>query len=107
METLALNIDVVERDRVLTLVVEGDLDIATAPLLDEQLAAAEAKDIAALVVDLDRVEFMDSSGLHVLLRHVAYSSQNGNRLRLTNGSAQVQRLFEISGMSEHLPFLAG
>jgi anti-anti-sigma factor len=102
-----LNIDIVERDGVLTLVIEGDLDIASAPLLDEQLTAAESQDVAALVVDLNQVDFMDSSGLHVLLRHVAHSSQNGNRLRLTDGSAQVQRLFEAAGVSAHLPFLAG
>jgi anti-sigma B factor antagonist len=107
LETLAVNIDIVERDRVLTLVIEGDLDIATAPLLDEQLVAAEARDLAALVVDLDRVDFMDSTGLHVLLRHVAHSSQNGNRLRLTDGSAQVRRLFEVTGVSSQLPFLTG
>ncbi len=101
-----MNIDIVQRDRVLTLVIEGDLDIATAPLLDQQLVAAEAQDLATVVVDLDRVDFMDSSGLHVLLRHVAHSSQNGNRLRLTDGSVQVRRLFEVTGVSSQLPFIA-
>ncbi len=100
-----MNIDIVERDGVLTLVLAGDIDIATAPWLDEQLCTAEAKDAAAIVVDLDHVGFMDSSGLQVLLRHVAHSRQNGNRLRLTDGSAQVRRLFEVTGVSEHLPFL--
>lgn len=100
-----MKIDIVERSRALTLVVEGDLDIATAPLLDERLAGAEVSGAAVVVVDLDRVDFMDSSGLHVLLKHVAMSRQDGDRLRVTQGSVQVRRLFEIAGISDQLPFL--
>lgn len=100
-----MNIDVVERDGSLILIVDGDIDLGTAPMLDQELAQAQAGDHATIVVDLDQVSFIDSTGLHVLLKHAALSSQNGNRLRLTRGSAQVQRLFELTGTSDHLPFL--
>ena len=85
------------------LVVVGEVDLATAPLLDEKLRAATANCDGPVIVDLDRVSFMDSSGLQVLVSHTL-SSQNGCEVLLTRGSPQVQRLFEVSGMLEHLPF---
>jgi anti-sigma B factor antagonist len=100
-----LDIDIVERDGSLILVLEGELDIGTAPMLDQELERAETREAETLVVDLDRVAFIDSSGLHVLIKHAAISSQNGRRLRFTKGSDQVRRLFELTGTADHLPFV--
>jgi anti-sigma B factor antagonist len=98
-------IEIIERDGALVLVVEGEIDIATAPLLEQRLTEAEAGDAPQLIVDLDRVSFMDSTGLQVLVAHTL-SETNGRRIRLTKGSPQVQRLFTVSGMAEHLPFVS-
>ncbi len=100
-----MHIDVVERDGSLTLRVEGDLDLATAPLLDEEIERAAASDAAMIVVDLDQVGFIDSSGLYVLVRHVSRSRQDGRRVRLTKGSEQTQQLFKITGVLDHLLFV--
>jgi anti-sigma B factor antagonist len=101
----AFEIKIVERDDRVILVCEGELDIATAPLLDEQLTTAEATSTEMVVVDLDRVSFMDSTGLQVLISHTR-PSENGRRVGLTKGSAQVQRLFEITGVLDRLPFVS-
>jgi anti-sigma B factor antagonist len=98
-------IEIIERDEAVVLVVEGEIDIATAPLLEQRLTEAEAGDAPRLIVDLDRVSFMDSTGLQVLVAH-ALSETNGRRIRLTKGSPQVQRLFTVSGMADHLPFVS-
>lgn len=100
-----LEIDIIERDNAVVLVIEGEIDIATAPLLEARLAEAEAHDQPSVIVDLDRVSFMDSTGLQVLVAHTM-SETNGRRIRLTKGSPQVQRLFTISGMVDHLPFVS-
>ena len=100
----SLHIDIAQRNGATILSVLGEVDLATAPILDEQISAVEAGDASTIVVDLDRVSFMDSSGLQVLLAHV-FSDQNGSRIRLTRGSPQVVRLFTVSGMLEQLPFL--
>jgi len=98
-------IDTVGRDGSLVLVVRGELDIATSPQLDEALARARGTNAASIVVELGAVSFIDSSGLHVLIKHAR--SENGRaRVRLTRGSAQTQRLFELSGTAEHLPFVS-
>lgn len=100
----SLHIEIAQRNGATILSVLGEVDLATAPILDAQISTAEAGDSATIVVDLDGVSFMDSSGLQVLLTHV-FSEQNGNRIRLTRGSPQVVRLFTVSGMLEQLPFL--
>jgi anti-sigma B factor antagonist len=100
----SLHIDIAQRNGATILSVLGEVDLATAPILDEQISAVEAGDAATIVVDLDRVSFMDSSGLQVLLAHV-FSEQSGSRIRLTRGSPQVVRLFTVSGMLEQLPFI--
>jgi anti-sigma B factor antagonist len=100
----SLHIDIAQRNGATILSVLGEVDLATAPILDEQISAVEASDALTIVVDLDRVSFMDSSGLQVLLAHV-FSDQNGSRIRLTRGSPQVVRLFTVSGLLEQLPFV--
>ena len=100
----SLQIDIAQRNGATILSVLGEVDLATAPILDEQISAVEAGDATTIVVDLDRVSFMDSSGLQVLLTHV-FSEQNRSRIRLTRGSPQVVRLFTVSGMLEQLPFV--
>jgi anti-anti-sigma factor len=101
---------VVERPGSLVLILEGELDIATAPLLEEKLA--EAQQLATInacdrvIVDLDRVGFMDSTGLQILVRQTT-SDREGFQVLLTEGSEQVQRLFRLTGVRDHLPFAAG
>lgn len=100
-----VDIDIVERDHTLTLKVRGELDLATAPLLKERLEEAEAAEATNVVIDLDQVEFMDSTGLHVLLARFI-ENRNGTRYSLTQGSPQVRRLFEVAGVMDRLPFVA-
>lgn len=102
---LPLSIDTVERDGSLALVVQGELDIATSPLLDEALTRARATDAASIVVDLLAVTFIDSTALHVLIRHAGTASGRA-RVLLTKGSPQTQRVFELSGVLESLPFVS-
>jgi anti-anti-sigma factor len=99
-----VQIDIGHRNGAPVLSVVGEIDLATASILDEQITAAVESDASqTVVVDLDQVSFMDSSGLQILLSHI-FSEQNGSRLRVTKGSSQVHRLFEVSGMLDQLPF---
>jgi len=100
----SFDIDIVERGDAVILILDGEVDLATASLLEEKLSVVEAQEATNVIVDLDRVSFMDSTGLQVLIAHTL-AKQNGSRVRLTKGSAQVQRLFEVSGLRDHLPFV--
>jgi anti-anti-sigma factor len=87
-------------DRELILALKGELDLTTAPALDDELTRAEATNVPAIVVDLAQLDFIDSSGLRVLLRHAS----SDQRVRVTRGSPQVQRILEISGVVDYLRF---
>jgi anti-anti-sigma factor len=101
---IPLRIDTVGRDGSLVLVVQGELDIVSSPLLDEALVRARATAAASIVVDLGGVTFIDSTALHVLIKH-AGAEDGRARLRLTKGPDQTQRVFELSGALDYLPFV--
>jgi anti-anti-sigma factor len=104
-EASNIDIRVVERDGVVVVAVEGELDLCAAPEFELSLARAAESDAASIVVDLDRVSFMDSAGVHVLLQF-ALAPDQGTRLALTHGSPQVRRLFEVTGVRRFLPLVA-
>lgn len=99
-----IDIDIVERDDVVTVAVEGEVDLCAAALFEESLAVAAATDVPAIVLDLDRVSFMDSAGVHVLLQF-SISEGNRDRLSLIHVSSQVQRLLEATGVRRYLSFV--
>jgi anti-sigma B factor antagonist len=101
--TSAFKIDTIHCGGRVVLHVEGELDISTAPWLDRALAEAKAGDARSIVLDLGRLDFIDSSGLCVLMLHARCDSQSG-RLLFRKGSPQVQRVFELSGTAHLLPF---
>lgn len=96
-----IDIDIVERDGVVVVVVQGEVDLYVAPKFEESLARAGASQAPSIVVDLDRVDFMDSAGVHVLLQFWN-SCRIGTHLALTPGSPQVRRLLEVTGVRRYL-----
>jgi anti-anti-sigma factor len=80
----------------------GDLDLAAAPDFADALSLARSSDAATIVVDLAGLEFLDSTGIGVLVR--ACSSPDGRRMRLREGPPQVMRVLQISGLASELPF---
>jgi anti-sigma B factor antagonist len=97
-------IALVERDGAVLVVVEGELDLVTAGALRESLARAGASRAPSIILDLDRVSFMDSAGVHAIVGFSG-SAQGRDRLGLTSGSPQVRRLLEVSGARRFLTFV--
>jgi anti-anti-sigma factor len=92
-------------DGVERLVPVGELDLATAPILERAFDLAfDDGDVRMIVVDLAELSFMDSSGLHLLLR-MTEACRAGDRLRVVNGSPAVVRLLDVSGTSDLLPLV--
>jgi anti-anti-sigma factor len=80
----------------------GEIDMDTAPTLRDQLAAARAARLTT-VLDLSRVSFIDSSGLHVLLDGARWVDADRWGLFIVRPSEPVLRLFEVSGTLDKLP----
>ena len=87
-----------------TLRVEGDLELATAAIVERELLRAEATDAQAIVLDLSGLEFIDSTGVRLLVEACARSRADANRLAVLRGPRAVQRVFELTGIIDTLPF---
>jgi anti-sigma B factor antagonist len=85
-------------DGVATVELEGELDIASAPVLDATLADVERGGESTLTLDLARVRFMDSTGLRALLSARRRAESAGRRLLLANLSPDVERVMDVTGV---------
>jgi anti-sigma B factor antagonist len=84
----------------------GELDLATAPLVERAFDAALGDDDAKVIVlDLRELSFMDSTGVHLLLRMQA-ACMDANRLRVINGSGAVERVLDVTGVRPRLPIIS-
>jgi anti-sigma B factor antagonist len=81
----------------------GEIDLATVGDLDEALRAAEATGAATIVVDLEAVTMLDSTGLRCLVSAHERSLEAGWELRIRPGSDHLRRLFELAGLADRLP----
>jgi anti-sigma B factor antagonist len=82
---------------------DGDVDIATAPRVREQLLALMAERSPWVVLDLDGVGFMDSTGLGVIVGVLKRARTLGGDLRLVCTRPSVRRVFEITALDRTLP----
>jgi anti-sigma B factor antagonist len=101
-----LEIDLRSEDDRVVLELHGELDLVGAPMLQREIEAAAVEQAPMVVLDLDDLQFIDSSGLRVILSAHERARERGQGFALTRGSQQVQRLLAIAGVSGHLTVLA-
>jgi anti-sigma B factor antagonist len=82
----------------------GELDLAAVHAVEEALGPLE-NEFSEVVIDLRAVEFLDSTGLRVILAADARSRSDGFNLRIIKGSHQVRRLLSLTGMDTHLQLI--
>jgi anti-sigma B factor antagonist len=92
------------RDGTVVLTLHGELDLASADEVAARLDALRAAGQPALL-DLDALDFMDSSGLRMVLNAAEASDASGWAFSLTHGPEQVQRLFESTFVTDRLPIV--
>ena len=85
----------------------GELDVGTAGTLDARLREAVEGGARRIVLDLREVTFLGSTGLRVLLGWDAASRAEGFDLTIVRGPHLVQRVFELTGVSDRLRFVDG
>ena len=85
----------------------GDLDLANAGRLQEEVARALEAGESSMVVDLRGLRFMDSTGLRALLSVVEACHERGCEFAVIQGPSQVQRLLRITRVAERITILDG
>jgi anti-sigma B factor antagonist len=95
-----LGLEVQERGDVAVLAVSGEVDVATVPRLREQLHGLVASGTPRIVVNLDAVDFLDSTGLGVLVGALKRVRNNGGELALVCTSPRIRKVFEVTGLTK-------
>lgn len=79
---------------------QGELDVATAPLLRDQLHGLSRDGVRTVAVDLAELDFIDSTGLAVLIGALKHLREHGGDLTLRSPKPSARKLFEIAGLTE-------
>ncbi|MBV9000277.1 MAG: STAS domain-containing protein [Solirubrobacterales bacterium] len=80
----------------------GELDLRTSPELEERLDRVWSSGAELVILDLRQIEFMDSTGLRVLLGAHQRAQDSGRRFALVRGADQVERVLTLTGVRDLL-----
>ena len=85
--------------------VRGELDLSTAPELEGPLEETLESGEGSVLIDLSQCEFIDSTGIALIVRawQRLNSGENGRVLVLCSHNAQVRRVLEITGIELSIP----
>jgi anti-sigma B factor antagonist len=81
----------------------GELDVASAPSLRERLIDLVSQGSNNLILDLEGLDFLDSTGLGVIISALKRTRTNGGDLRLVCTQSRIHRLFEITALDQAFP----
>src|SRR3954471_17558587 len=91
----------IDRSPITVITLSGDLDPSTAPLLEEAIGTLAADDsVSRVVLDLERLSFLDSSGLRVFVTAREALAARGAELALRRPTENTKRLLDITGLGE-------
>lgn len=95
-----LRLDVTEQSGWAVLAVGGEVDVATAPRLRERLLSLVNDQKYRIVVDMTAVDFIDSTGLGVLIGALKRVRTHEGDLRLICAQPRILKVFEITGLDQ-------
>ena len=98
----SFNVETRDRNQAVVIGVTGELDLASSPALERELERGVASQAEVVVVDLRQLDFMDSTGLSVLVRAHQRATEKGKRFGVVRGPQQVQRLLSLTGVADRL-----
>ena len=100
----SLEIETAEEDGTYVIRLSGELDLSACEAVDAELHRAEAGAAKRILLDVNALEFIDSSGLQVILRAKRRADRSGRRLRVTRGTGHVADMFRLTALDMTLPF---
>lgn len=95
-----LVIDVINKSDRSIVNLSGEIDAYTAPQLKEKLIPLSQQKGHIVEVDLENINYMDSTGLGVFINALKSTKEHGSSLKLVNIQERVLRLFKITGLDE-------
>ena len=101
----SFQLEVRSEDRAAVIVVSGELDLASAPTLEEELERCAANGAELLILDLRELQFIDSTGLGLLIKAHRQAESTGRKFAIVRGQSQVQRLLGLTGIEDRLTLI--
>lgn len=95
-----LGLSVTKRDGHAVLILQGEVDLGTAPRFRERLVELVNEGERQVVVDLGQVDFLDSTGLGVLVGGLKRLRSHDGDLRVVCTSPRILRVFEVTGLDQ-------
>ena len=95
-----MDINVTKKGTSLTVAVSGRMDTVTAPELDDVLKK-QLGGITKLIIDMEKLEYISSAGLRVLLSAQKVMNRQGE-MKVTHVNELVMEVFEVTGFTEIL-----
>jgi anti-anti-sigma factor len=84
---------------------QGEMDSANARDLELELIRIETTGVPRIVLDLSRLEFVESTGLAVIVRAQKRAKRDGHGLAFVRPQGHVSRAFEVTGLNQELSFV--
>jgi anti-sigma B factor antagonist len=89
-----------------TVTLEGEIDVYTAPRLKEELVSVIESGVANVVVDMEQVGFIDSSGLGVLVSALRRARERDGVVRIVCTRENILKIFRITGLDKVFPLFS-
>lgn len=105
MSTAEFDIDVEGSGASRTVKLRGECDIASAPRLREALRPLMPPEVTQLKVDVSGLDFIDSTGLGVIVGALRRLRQGGGDLSLTGAKGAVLRVLEVTRLDQAIPLV--
>jgi anti-sigma B factor antagonist len=103
---MELEIKVTKSGESCVVALEGEIDVYTAPRLRDTLVEAITGQCAHVVVDLEQVAFIDSSGLGVLVGALRRAKEREGTVRLVCTREGILKIFRITGLDQVFPIFS-
>lgn len=101
----SFGVDLERRDGVVRVVFRGELDMAVREEAARGLAQAISAGSDVIMVDLQSLSFMGSTGIHCLMDAKAQADAAGTRLAILNGSGAPHRVLTLSGLDQFIELI--
>ena len=87
---------------VVRIALSGDLDVSTAPTVEERLMELEDGGAERVILDLRGLDFIDSTGLSLLINADRRARRAGRRVTIVSGTGAPRRILETTGLKGRL-----
>ena len=97
---LSMRVEQDEKGETLRIFLQGELDVSTSPDLLAQLHASHAQGATEITLDLSELDFIDSTGLSVLVSMQKRALSDKTKFVLTSPTPNFLRLVEVTGLTD-------